>query len=57
MSQVDVTIETARHGEASSTYVAPTPSLLEPYHRSPVSAFLLSESSPLVIALFFGLLI
>lgn len=57
MSQVDVTIETARHGEASTTYVAPTPSLLEPYHRSAVSAFLLSESSPLVVALLFGLLV
>jgi tight adherence protein B len=38
-------------------YVAPTPSLLDPYHRSPVSRFLLSGSSPLVLALFFGLLV
>ena len=57
MSQVDVSIEIAGHGEAATTYVAPTPSLLKPYHRSPISAFLLSGSSPLVVALFFGLLV
>ena len=37
MSQVDVQIEVAGSGEASTAYVAPTPSLLAPYHRSPVS--------------------
>ncbi|NUT55867.1 MAG: VWA domain-containing protein [Thermoleophilia bacterium] len=57
MSQVDVTIRIAGHGEAATTYVAPTPSLLEPYHRSPLSAFLLSGSSPLVIAALFGALV
>ena len=57
MSQVEVSIAIAGHGEAATTYVAPTPSLLEPYHRSPISAFLLSGSSPLVVALFFGLLV
>ena len=57
MSQVDVTVEVAGQGAASTTYVAPTPSLLEPYHRSPISAFLLSESSPVVLALFFAALV
>jgi len=57
MSQVDVRIEVARAGEATTAYVAPTPSLLAPYHRSPVSKFLLSGGSPLVLALFFGLLV
>ena len=44
-------------GEATTAYVAPTPSLLAPYHRSPISTFLLSGGSPLVLALFFGLLV
>ena len=57
MSQVDVRIEVAGAGEVSTSYVAPTPSLLPPYHRSPISRFLLSGSSPLVIGLFFGLLV
>ena len=57
MSQVDVRIEVAGEGEASTAYVAPTPSLLAPYHRSPISTFLLSGRSPLVLALFFGLLV
>ena len=57
MSQVDVQIEVAGEGEAATAYVAPTPSLLAPYHRSPVSTFLLSGGSPLVLALFFGLLV
>ena len=57
MSQVDVRIEVARAGEATTAYVAPTPSLLAPYHRSPISTFLLSGGSPLVLALFFGLLV
>ena len=50
-------IEVAGAGEAATAYVAPTPSLLAPYHRSPVSTFLLSGGSPLVLALFFGLLV
>jgi tight adherence protein B len=57
MSQVEVAIEIAGEGEASTTYVAPTPSLLAPYHRSPVSRFLLSGGSPLALALFFGVLV
>jgi tight adherence protein B len=57
MSQVDVTIEVDGSGTASTAYVAPTPSLLAPYHRSPVSSFLLSGSSSLVLALFVGLLV
>lgn len=57
MSQVDVRIEIAGAGGASTAYVAPTPSLLAPYHRSALSRFLLSGSSPLVISLLFGLLV
>ena len=57
MSQVDVQIEVAGKGEAAAAYVAPTPSLLAPYHRSAISTFLLSGSSPLVLALFLGLLV
>jgi tight adherence protein B len=57
MSQVDVRIEVAGRGEATATYVAPTPSLLAPYHRSPLATFLLSGSSPFVLALFFGALV
>jgi Flp pilus assembly protein TadB len=57
MSQVEVQIEVADAGQAATTYVAPTPSLLAPYHRSPLAAFLLSGGSPLVLALFFGLLV
>jgi Flp pilus assembly protein TadB/Mg-chelatase subunit ChlD len=56
MSQVDVDVRVAGAGSATATYVAPTPSLLPPYHRSPVSKFLLSGSSPFVISLFVGLL-
>lgn len=57
MSQVDVAIAVAGAGEAATGYVAPTPSLLAPYHRSPVSRFLLSGGSPLALALFFGVLV
>ena len=56
MSQVDVRMDVAGAGGASTAYVAPTPSLLAPYHRSPVSTFLLSGGSPLVISLVFGFL-
>jgi tight adherence protein B len=57
MSQVEVTVEVAGGGTAATTYVAPTPSLLPPYHRSPVSRFLLSGGSPVLISLFFALLV
>jgi tight adherence protein B len=57
MSQVDVEIVVGGFGRTAATYVAPTPSLLPPYHRSPVSTFLLSGSSPLLISLLFGLLV
>ena len=57
MSQVDVDVQIAGAGSVATAYVAPTPSLLAPYHRSLVSRFLLSGSSLLLISLFFGLLI
>jgi tight adherence protein B len=57
MSQVEVHIDVAGAGSAAAAYVAPTPSLLPPYHRSPVSRFLLSGSSPLLISLLFGCLV
>ena len=56
-SQVDVTVEVAGAGSAAADYVAPTPSLLPPYHRSSVTRFLLSGSSVLVISLLFALLV
>jgi tight adherence protein B len=56
MSQVEVQIDVAGAGRASSAYVAPTPSLLAPYHRSALSRFLLSAGSPVAIALVFALL-
>ena len=57
MSQVDVSVAIDGSGTARTEYVAPTPSLLAPYHRSPVASFLLSPGSPVVISLFFGLLV
>jgi tight adherence protein B len=56
-SQVTVRVRVAGTGRAATSYVAPTPSLLPPYHRSLVSRFLLSGSSPLLISLVFGLLV
>jgi tight adherence protein B len=56
-SEVTVDVRVAGMGRAATSYVAPTPSLLPPYHRSLVSRFLLSGSSPLLISLVFGLLI
>ena len=56
-SEVTVDVRVAGLGRAATSYVAPTPSLLPPYHRSLVSRFLLSGSSPLLISLLFGLLI
>ena len=57
MSQVEVRVEVAGVGTTTAAYVAPTPSLLAPYHRSALSKFLLSGSSPLLISLLFGLLV
>ena len=56
-TEVDVSVRVARMGSAAAEYVAPTPSLLPPYHRSPVQRFLLSTGSVLVVSLGFGLLI
>lgn len=56
-SQVAVSVQVEGIGRATASYVAPTPSLLPPYHRSLVSRFLLSGSSPLLISLLFGLLV
>jgi tight adherence protein B len=56
-SEVAVNVRIAGMGRAATSYVAPTPSLLPPYHRSLVSRFLLSGSSPLLISLVFGLLV
>jgi Flp pilus assembly protein TadB/Mg-chelatase subunit ChlD len=57
MTQVTVTVAVVGAGRAATAYVAPTPSLLPPYHRSPVSRFLLSGSSPVLISLVFALLV
>ena len=56
-SEVAVTVQVEDMGRAATSYVAPTPSLLPPYHRSLVSRFLLSGSSTLLISLMFGLLV
>jgi tight adherence protein B len=56
-SEVSVNVRVAGMGGAATSYVAPTPSLLPPYHRSLVSRFLLSGSSALLISLLFGLLV
>ena len=56
-SEVTVNVRVAGMGRAATSYVAPTPSLLPPYHRSLISRFLLSGSSPLLISLLFGLLV
>ena len=57
MSQVDVDVQIEGAGSVTTAYVAPTPSLLRPYHRSLLSRFLLSGSSLLLISLLFGLLV
>lgn len=54
MSQVDVRIEVAGGGGASTSYVAPTPSRLPPYHRTFASRFLLSSGSPFIVSVIFG---
>lgn len=56
MSRVDVALEITGAGTATTAYVAPTPSLLPPYHRSALRRFLLSDGSPVVIGLAFALL-
>jgi tight adherence protein B len=56
-SEVAVAVQVEDVGRASTSYVAPTPSLLPPYHRSLVSRFLVSGSSPLLISLMFALLV
>ena len=48
---VDVSIALDRVGSATSSYVAPTPSELPPYHRPFVRTFLLSGWSLLLLAL------
>lgn len=53
-TEVDVSIEVPGIGKAASSYVAPTPSLLPPYHRSFASRFLLSPASPLLLSIFVG---
>jgi tight adherence protein B len=57
MSRVDVTIDVGAVGKATSAYVAPTPSLLPPYHRPAIRSFLLSDGSVVVIGLAFALLV
>ena len=57
MSQVEVSVRVAGAGRTTAAYVVPRPSLLEPFHRSPVSKFLLSNGSALAISLVFGLLV
>jgi tight adherence protein B len=57
MSQVEVSVSIDGSGSARTGYVAPTPSLLAPYHRSRLATFLLSGGSPVLISLFFGLLV
>lgn len=57
MAQVDVEIGVRDVGEASTAYVAPTPSLLAPYHRSALSRFLLSPGSPVIVSLLISLLV
>jgi len=57
MSEVEVSVRVAGSGRAATEYVAPTPSLLPPYHRSFASRFLLSGSAPVLISLFVGLLV
>jgi tight adherence protein B len=56
-SDVEVSVTVAGVGTTGTAYVAPTPSLLAPYHRSPVSRFLLSAGAPIVLSLFLGLLV
>jgi len=50
-SQVDVQVAVAGFGSSSTSYTAPTPSGLAPFHRSFVDRFLLSTVSLLLLAL------
>lgn len=56
-AHVDVSVKVAGAGTAVTAYVAPTPSLLAPYHRSLASRFVLSSGSTVLISLFLGLLV
>ena len=51
-SDVDVNVTIPGVGVASSSYTAPTPSGLAPFHRSLLSRFLLSGFAVLLLALF-----
>jgi tight adherence protein B len=57
MSEVNVSVKVAGTGRAIAEYVAPTPSLLPPYHRSFASRFLLSGTAPVLISIFVALLV
>jgi tight adherence protein B len=50
-SQVDVRVDIDGMGAATSSYTAPTPSKLPPFHRSLVSRFILSGGSLALVAL------
>ncbi len=50
-SEVDVSIGFDGLGAATTTYVAPTPAGLRPYHRSDWSRFVASPAAPFVLAL------
>jgi tight adherence protein B len=56
-AHVDVSVKVAGAGTAVTAYVAPTPSLLAPYHRSLASRFVLSSGSTVLISSFLGLLV
>jgi len=56
-SGVNVAITFKGIGAASTHYVAPTPSGLAPFHRSPLSRFLGSPAAPLLVSLLVGALI
>jgi len=48
-AHVEVNVKVAGAGTAVTVYVAPTPSLLAPYHRSLASRFVLSSGSTVLI--------
>ena len=50
-SEVDVSIWFHGLGTAGTTYVAPTPAGLQPYHRSDWARFIASPAAPFVLAL------
>jgi tight adherence protein B len=55
-SQVDVTIQIRGVGDGTTHYTAPTPSGLQPFHRSLFSRFVLSAGATLVLGLVVALL-